>query len=107
MATAPMPLGTDRELLAAHPGFTAVRDGIDHLEGSAVMPWSAEAIRLLDAQNDARGREIDRLTAVVARTQGVLAQLRTLAAQSKYAMYEAAFTDAAELLDAALKEGGR
>lgn len=53
----------DTELLSAHPIYAAIEDGIDHLDGAGCMPWSASAIRLLDAQNDARGREIDRLAA--------------------------------------------
>jgi hypothetical protein len=64
----------DTELLLAHPGFSEVQDGIDHLDGMGCMPASASAIRLLDAQNDARGREIDRLAAVVATVRDGLAE---------------------------------
>lgn len=52
----------DTELLSAHPGFSAIEDGIGRLEGDGYNAVVA-AIRLLDQQNDARGREIDRLKA--------------------------------------------
>ncbi len=56
-------MSTDTDLLAAYPDFSAMQDGIEHLEGAGCLPESAQAIRLLDAKNNARGREIDRLTA--------------------------------------------
>jgi hypothetical protein len=64
----------DIEALAANPGFTEIQDGIDHLDGAACMPWSASAVRLLDAQNDARGREIERLAGVVGWVRDELAE---------------------------------
>jgi hypothetical protein len=63
----------DLELLSAHSGFTAVQDGIEWLEGTGCIPESASAIRLLDMQNDARGREIDRANAVIATVRDELA----------------------------------
>jgi hypothetical protein len=64
----------DTELLLAHPGFSEVQDGIDYLDGMGCMPASASAIRLLDAQNNARSREIDRLAGVVGWVRDELAE---------------------------------
>jgi hypothetical protein len=64
----------ETELLLAHPGFSEIQDGIDHLDGMGAMPASASAIRLLDQQNDARGREIDRLAGVVGWVRDELAE---------------------------------
>jgi hypothetical protein len=64
----------DIEILSAHPGFSAIQDGIDYLDGAACMPGSAAAVRLLDAQNDARGREIDRYAAVLGTVRDGLAE---------------------------------
>lgn len=57
----------DTELLLSHPGFSAIEDGVDYLDGMGCMPESAAAVRLLAARDGARGREIDRLTAENAR----------------------------------------
>jgi hypothetical protein len=63
-------MADDTALLSAHPGHGEIQDGIDHLDGAGCMPESASAIRLLDAQNEARRREIDRLTAELAKYTG-------------------------------------
>jgi len=60
----------DTAVLSAHPGYSAIQDGIDYLDGAGCMPESASAIRLLDAQNEARRREIERLTVELAKYTG-------------------------------------
>lgn len=65
----------DIALLSACPDFSAVQDGIAHLDGAGCMPAPAEAIRLLDAQNDARGRQIDDLTQKLAAATRTVVKL--------------------------------
>lgn len=95
-------MSDDTALLLAHPGFSEVQDGIEHLEGSGCMWSSAEAIRLLDQQNNARGREIDRLKAVIARVERTQTEMHRIAEIGQHHIQRVAFENAAALLADAL-----